>query len=73
LLYRDQLASWKPDSKAIISLDLKTGQPTPLLRGTDVAVDRRTGVLYGQGGYGSNAVLRFDSDGNPLPFAGTEK
>ena len=51
--------------------DLETGQRKPLkLPGSDLALDK-DGNIYLMAGYGANALLRFDPDGKPLPFAAT--
>jgi sugar lactone lactonase YvrE len=52
-------------------MDLESGKRTPLkLPGNDLTMDK-DGNIYLMGGYDSNAVLRFDPQGKPLPFPAT--
>jgi DNA-binding beta-propeller fold protein YncE len=54
-----------------VQVDLETGKAAPLkLPGNDLALDR-DGNIYLMGGYGSNALVRLDPQGKPLPFAAT--
>jgi DNA-binding beta-propeller fold protein YncE len=54
-------------------LDLETGKRSPFaLPGSDLTLDRH-GNIYVMGGYGTNALLRFDPEGKPLPFPATGK
>jgi hypothetical protein len=57
-------------NKPIRTLDLATGRKEAFLPGTDPAIDG-AGNLYVMGGYGSNAMFRYDPAGKPLPFAAT--
>lgn len=52
-------------------IDIETGKRTNLrLPGSDLTLDR-DGNIYLMGGYDSNAILRFDPQGKPLPFPAT--
>jgi len=52
-------------------IDLTTGKASRFrLPGNDLAVDRE-GNIYLMGGYGSNALVRVDPQGKPLPFPAT--
>ncbi|MBM4038710.1 MAG: hypothetical protein FJ290_09360 [Planctomycetes bacterium] len=54
-----------------VLLDLETGKGSPIrLPGNDLAVDR-DGNIYLMGAYGSNALVRVDPQGKPLPFPAT--
>ena len=52
-------------------VDFENGKRTPFkLPGSDLTLDR-DGNIYQMGPYSSNALLRFDPEGKPLPFAAT--
>jgi sugar lactone lactonase YvrE len=57
-------------SRRILRVDLKTDKVRPFLTASEVVTDR-AGNLYALSGYNTNALLRFDPDGKPLPFAAT--
>jgi len=53
------------------NVDLGSGAMTPMrLPGSDLTFDR-DGNIYLMGGYNSNALLRLDGEGKPLPFPAT--
>ena len=53
------------------SIDIENGKRTALkLPGNDMALDR-DGNMYLMGPYDSNALLRIDAKGQPLPFSAT--
>jgi hypothetical protein len=52
-------------------IDVESGERTRFqLPGNDLALDR-DGNIYLMGGYDSNALLRFNPEGKPLPFSAT--
>jgi len=61
----------KNDNKPVRILDIKTGAWKPFLTLCDVTIDSQ-GNIYGTGGWDSNAILRFDPEGQPLPFEATK-
>ena len=54
------------------AVDLTTGEKTSLLKGTSEAALAPDGSIYATSTYRSNALLRFDPAGKPLPFVGTK-
>jgi sugar lactone lactonase YvrE len=54
----------------VLKVDLKSDQASNFLKGSEAVTDSE-GNLYVLPGYGSNALLRYDPEGKPLPFAGT--
>jgi len=66
VIYREMLTGRLP----IRTLDLKTGKKAAFLNGTDTALDR-DGNIYVMGGWNSDAMFRYTSDGRPLPFKAT--
>ena len=69
VLVRELLTGLK--NRPIRAVDLETGVKTSFLAATDVALDRE-GNLYGMGGWASNAMFRFDPEGQPLNFPGSD-
>ena len=57
----------------IQTIDLDTGKRSLLLQGVSDLAIAPDGSLYGTGKFDSNELLRFASDGKPLPFAGTDQ
>lgn len=54
----------------VLKVDLATDRVSDFLKASEAAVDR-DGNVYVLAGYGTNAVLRFDPAGKPLPFTAT--
>lgn len=59
-------------NEAFVKIDVDSGKMEPLpLRGCDIAIDAK-GNYYTQDPGGGGAICRYDPQGRPLPFAGTQ-
>jgi sugar lactone lactonase YvrE len=58
-------------SQTILKVDLKDDKVSRFTKASEAAVDRE-GNVYVLAGYGSNAILRYDSSGKPAPFPGSD-
>jgi NHL repeat len=72
-LDRDRVLVYSLSSNyKIRKVDLKSGKVSTFMKGVsdfDIAPD---GSIYGSGPYNSNKLLRFNSEGKPLNFKGTD-
>jgi DNA-binding beta-propeller fold protein YncE len=57
-------------SYKVNAVDLTTGAKTSFLRGASEIALAPDGTIVASGTYGSGALLRFDPDGQPLPWPG---